>query len=258
MKSSKLKPDTFGLIKMIIVAISLFVVISYVKLTAEPEIKKVIVGTMWSIFALIQLVFWLKTANLGFLAFMIFCLLVSWSYFTDYKGIYFIIPALILLVVYLYYVIRKKFNYRYRDILELAAKPIKDTQDGFTSRPLPAGSVSISKNQLLKFGKYLSKNLIAFPFIEKDRLFLVINSFGKHWIRKPKVSKDTYICIDFKGKVTVNIAKKDYSKYQEELTFDQLCQSLGNLFKEFFEYFNHGQNHKILDALENKELNTSQ
>ena len=150
MQASKLKSDYLSLIIMIIVAISLFVIISYIKLTVTPEEKNITVGTMWLVFAAIQLFFWLRTFNSGFLFFMIFCLLVSFSYCTDYEGIYFIIPAIILLIIYISNIFRRKFNWRKRDILELAAKPVTGVQDGFTNRPFPAGTVSSSKKRVSK------------------------------------------------------------------------------------------------------------
>jgi len=61
--------------------------------------------------------------------------------------------------------------------------------------------------------------------------------------------KDTYVTFDFNGNVSVNIAKKDYQKYKEEFTFDQLCSSLGNLFIEFLELYLKGKSREIIDKL---------
>lgn len=168
---------------------------------------------------------------------MFFCILVSVSYFTDDKGILFIIPVSLLLIIYLVFLFRKKYTFRYRNILELAAKPVNDTSDGFTPRPFPVGKSKYTKDDLTGFGKFLSENLIAFPYIDAKGLILVINSSGKFWFQKPKLNKDTYIVFDYNGSVSVNITKKDYNRYNEELTFDQLCTSLGELFKRFLKYY---------------------
>ena len=40
-----------------------------------------------------------------------------------------------------------------------------------------------------------------------------------------------------------------YEKFKDELTFDKLCQSLGDLFKEFFLLHQKGEEDKILEKL---------
>jgi len=60
---------------------------------------------------------------------------------------------------------------------------------------------------------------------------------------------DTHVTFDFAGHVSVTIAKKDYQKYTEELTFDQLCSSLGSLFIEFLELYQKNQSREIIDRL---------
>jgi hypothetical protein len=62
-------------------------------------------------------------------------------------------------------------------------------------------------------------------------------------------SNDSYVAFGFNGEITVNIAKKDYKKYKEELTFDRLCSSFGNLFREFLELFQRGESRTIIDRL---------
>ncbi len=60
---------------------------------------------------------------------------------------------------------------------------------------------------------------------------------------------DTRINFAFGGNVSANISEKDYKKYKNELTFDQLCHSMGNLFIEFFDYFKSGESSKIINKL---------
>ena len=49
--------------------------------------------------------------------------------------------------------------------------------------------------------------------------------------------------------VAVRIAEKDYRKYREELTFDELCASLGDLFKQFLSWYRDGSEDKIFKLL---------
>jgi hypothetical protein len=60
---------------------------------------------------------------------------------------------------------------------------------------------------------------------------------------------DTRVIFQFNGQVSAHITEKDYKKYQEELTFDQLCSSLGNMFIEFMEMFKNGEGDLILEKI---------
>lgn len=133
----------------------------------------------------------------------------------------------------------KRINWRYREILELAAKPVDESADGFTPRPFPAGEAQYTKEEIIGFTKFMIKHVIAYPFAEESRVVLVVpeNMFAYMLLLKRGYEKDTYVTFDFRGNVSVNIAKKDYRKYKEEFTFDQLCSSLGNLFIEFLELY---------------------
>jgi len=41
----------------------------------------------------------------------------------------------------------------------------------------------------------------------------------------------------------------------DEFSFDQLCDSLGNLFIEFFEYYRRGEAYRIFDKMNALRLN---
>ena len=68
-------------------------------------------------------------------------------------------------------------------------------------------------------------------------------------------SKYSYVSFNLDGKVTLNIGKIDYLKYKEQLTFDQLCESLGTLFIDFLELFKKGEGTRIIDRMNNLKLN---
>ena len=61
------------------------------------------------------------------------------------------------------------------------------------------------------------------------------------------MDKDTYIHFPEQGPVAVNIARKEYDRYEEELTFDRLCQSLGDLFVRFLELYRAGKTEDIIN-----------
>jgi len=59
----------------------------------------------------------------------------------------------------------------------------------------------------------------------------------------------SWIAFDFQGYVTVNISRRDYLDYKEELSFDQLCDNLGKLFIKFLEYYRKGEAERIVYKL---------
>jgi len=151
-----------------------------------------------------------------------------------------------------YLLFTRKLKWREREILELAAKSITNTTDGFTARPHPAGKIEYSKEDILKFAKFIYRNLIAVPYREDNRIVIAITGkIYKHILNlKNGYSKNSWVAIDFEGNVSVNISQKTYLRYKDDLTFDQLCQSLGDLFKDFFELYKNGQGSRILDRMD--------
>ena len=66
----------------------------------------------------------------------------------------------------------------------------------------------------------------------------------------------SYGCLnsfDFSGKVIVNISETDYKAYKDKYKFDQLCESLADVFKIFLHDFKNGNTQKILADLRSVE-----
>ncbi|MBT7094611.1 MAG: hypothetical protein HN936_15290 [Bacteroidetes bacterium] len=163
-----------------------------------------------------------------------------------------IIPNVLLLVItaYIFY-----FDFRHnimkRKILELAARPIDDTQNGFTDRPYPAGKITCSKGELHGFAHLMRKLLITVPVMEENGISFSLpddwfkrlyNTFG-HYTHESRIS------IQYSGEVSVHITSTDYKKYKNALTFDRLCDSMGALFIGYFEQFREGEGDLIKDQL---------
>jgi hypothetical protein len=163
----------------------------------------------------------------------------------------FAITSALFLFAFVFVLISKRINWRYKEILQLAAKPVTGTTDGFTSRPFPTGPAEFTREDAIELASYLKKNVTAFPFIEPDRVVLVIPEYM--WVYmlffKRSYEKGTYVAFTDSGQATVRIAKNDYRKYREELTFDQLCVSLGDLFKQFMQWSREGTPEKIFAKL---------
>ena len=146
---------------------------------------------------------------------------------------------------------KRKIKWRYREILELAARSVRSTEDGFTPRPFPAGKIQVQPPELSGFSNFLLKYGIAWQLTDGEKLVFVIprNMLVYLLGLKKDFQKATYVAIDQEGQLTVKISEKDYSQYQQEFTFDQLCAALGNLFVDFLDQYKNGQSHKIIERM---------
>jgi hypothetical protein len=246
---SKLKETPLPTLLGISGGLLALIILIYVTRQMDKQTADRVIGVYWVFVSLIQLIVWLRTRNPGYLIWMLTCLAIAVSYLSTYKGIYVFIPAVLFITANLYFLIKGRMRWRYRDILELAAQPVQETGDGFTARPYPAGTAPCSKEELIRFGKYLSKNLIAFPTMDEERIYLAIKGTTGLLFRKPTVQKNTFVSFDYEGNIAVNIAKKDYKKYKDELSFDQLCASMGSIFKEFLELYQNGNKELIIPLI---------
>ena len=248
-QKAKLKPDMNPIIWGIAAAIIVIALAVFLRINFGEEFTDQLFGFFWIAVSIIQLVIWYKTKNPGYFTFMLLALLMGVSYLTEYKGLFIMIPGGIAIIGYLYFIASKQMKWRFRDILELAAQNIDSTENGFTARPYPYGKIEFTKTQFLQFGKYLSKNLIAFLIEKEGGYFLLIKSSRGFWFKNPTVSKDTFVFFDPHGNVSVNITKSDYQKFKEEITFDKLCAELANLFAGFWHLYKSGEMNKILDKI---------
>jgi len=157
----------------------------------------------------------------------------------------------------LYVGLTRKLKWRKREILELAAYPVNDVANGFTYRPQPVGKAEYDKAEIEKFAKFILKNLIAVPYVEDNRIvFVVTDEKISHLLKlRNDYSEDTYVSFSYDGNISVHIAKQDYLKYKDELSFDKLCTSLGNLFREFLELYMKGEDVRIIDKMNELRLN---
>ncbi|MBU8921701.1 MAG: hypothetical protein KOO63_07755 [Bacteroidales bacterium] len=153
----------------------------------------------------------------------------------------------------IYVMVTKKVKWRGRELLELAADPVDRLGNGFTERPRPSGSVEYSRNEISGFADFCGRHLIVLPHRESDRIYFVIIRMGKEffhlWNPGRDISRDSWVCFDFEGKVSVNISRDDYYEYRDDLEFDKLCASLGDLFVEFLEMHTSRQETRIIDRL---------
>jgi hypothetical protein len=137
-------------------------------------------------------------------------------------------------------------------IFKTAAKPVISSGNGFTSRPFYAGNAEYSKEQITGFSQYLEGQMIVYPVYSETGVFLTF-SMGKSPVAVKESSEISYITFENTGKIIVHIAFKDYKKFRKQLTFDHLCESLGDLFKRFLNYYVHNQESRILSELKSTQ-----
>lgn len=254
-QSTKLKPiNRSKAISISIVAVVLLSIIAIsLRILLTPETKLKVFGSIFLLFAIINFVAWLRTKNSAVFIMMFISLAMALSYLFDYKGIYFAIPMGGLAIYYFRHIyISGKYQMNYRKILELAAQQVKSTTNGFTSRPLPAGSAQFTMDGLVGFAKFMKKNHVVRPYFEENRVLFIVKDMHQIWFGAPDLKKDTYISFDFDGAMAVNIAKGDYQQFKEELTFDQLCAALGGVFRKFLHYFEIRETDKIVSSIKMK------
>jgi len=246
----KLKSNSWRII--ITILIGMIVILG--PLSFGERVFNIVISIVAGIAALAHLLLSLRTRNWGHLVVMLFYLflsLVFQSCFPSGVRLLFSIGAGVFFFLMMYVLFTKKINWRYEEILELAARPIKKTEDGFTHRPFPAGETQYTRNEIMDFARFLLKNTIAVPFYEDNRVVMVIpaNMFGHLLYLRRDYLKDTYVSFDFEGSISVHIAQKDYVRYKDEWTFDQLCQSLGDVFKRFLRSHQKGKGNTIIAQL---------
>lgn len=222
-----------------------------------------VLGGLYLLVVPYPFIIYLRTRNTGYLAVTGFilaaCLMMisAPSAIADKSnsGLTLMILAImyVLMLVVGYLAINRKLRWRGEEIFELAAMPVEDIGDSFSARPRPVGNVPVSKTEMIRFVEFMTRNLIAFAFREENRVVFVLTLPGNDLpyllgIKKDYL-EDTWVAIDYDGNITVNITEKDYLLFKMDLDFDQLCQSLGDLFREFLELSKQGQDSRIIDRM---------
>lgn len=153
---------------------------------------------------------------------------------------------------------QKKLKYRGREVMELAAWDVDEGPDTYTERPRPAGIVDYSKYDIIDFGNHLKSKLVCMPFQEENRVLLVPVKMGDEYefLYKPNYDylSKTWISFDFDGQVSVHISRKDYLDYKDDLSFDHLCESLGQLMITFAGFYMKGDKVRIMDRLNSVKI----
>ena len=253
LNSKKLKPIKWNMIivNSIIFLVVFFSLFAIIRSALTPKLADRICGITYFIITITLLIFWFRTKLVLILPGMLMNLMITIHFFTHIEIVVILINILLLAsICYMLYVHYKHISI-YRKILELSAHTITDTKNGYTPRSYPVGEITFSKGELFGFAEYLKKQLIAVPFVEDSSVVLVLAEdwFGYQYDLHGGYNKVTRIVFNYEGSVTATISRAEYSKYKQALTFDQLCASLGNVFIEFLQHFQQGENNKIHETI---------
>jgi hypothetical protein len=218
---------------------------------------------LWVIY---YLYVFIRTRNVAQLVISIYAVFLAYILFVIAKednaspfesvefGLAYFLGLIFFAIVMVYLAVTRRSKWRGREIFELAAEPVDETGNGYTSRPRPVGKVEYSPQQMHQFARFCARHLIALPFTTSKNITLVPIKMGDEFSRLLGLSGDyrdaTWINFDIDGEVSVHIAQKDYLDYREPLAFDKLCESLGRLFIEFAEMHQRGEGVRIIDRMD--------
>lgn len=250
---SKLKPtrwvqaNVVGIISVVV----FFTLFAMIRSISSQETADMISGLLYSGIAAFLIFLWFKSHHAHLLPLLIMIVLITVHFFTGIQVIV-IIANVLLLTLFIYMItLFLKHTYLFRRVLELASKSVTSAENGFTTRPHYSGQSEYSQGEINGFAKFLEENTIAIPFKDSEGIII---SFPEDWVgRKLDVHgsymDDTLITFSYDGNVSAVMSKKDYAKYTDQLTFDQLCTSFGSLFIEFLELYKNGETDKIMEKI---------
>jgi len=160
----------------------------------------------------------------------------------------------------MYQVIIGNYRWRGRDLFELIAINVDTEANGFTSRPHPAGKTDLSRSEILSFVNYLQSKLLGLVIIDDKKIYLVPvkNGYEYSMILKSgyRLLEGSWISFQDDGKISIHISKADYLDYREPLSFNMLCESMGEQFIEFLTMFKNGEEVRIIDKLNSSRTGT--
>jgi len=259
--SRKFKPafKISGFIPLAIILVIFAFATAYVGISAGL----VVMVLAFALYALFSIIAYWKTRNIGYFAAFLFQALMAAYFLTVPRGMlpigtkeqawFFYFCGLIVGVWLVYLTVTGKGKWKGSNVFELSARQVNDTINGFTERPRPAGQVNYTKSELFGFAEFMKRNLIAIPYIENGSIVLVPVKMGEEYPFILNMAGDyryySWISFDFEGNVSASISKKDYLGFTEELSFDQLCDSMGKLFIEFLEYYKRNEKERILHKM---------
>jgi hypothetical protein len=257
----KLKPNNYfwGLL----IPFSFLLVTAIAWVLIGRDLAFYILSGLLGLYTLYSLAVFLRTRNPGYLVVVLFNLcetVLAASAPSALEGgpgrqvaLLFLIMTYFLMVVVGFLTATRRIKWRGSEVFELAGMAVGETGNGYTARPKPAGKTEYSREDLLRFANFVSRHQIGMVYIEPKRVVFVPVVAGTEYAfilgLKNRYQSETYVAFEEDGRVSVQITQRDYLNFQEDLNFDQLCQSLGDLFVEFIDLYQTNQGVRIIDRM---------
>ncbi len=251
---SKLKGPIGWMIPVAVFVFLFFIVIEF----QNTGTFNFVVWSFGAFFIILGVIDFLKTRLVTILMLYLMLGTGSWHCLLAFKRFAFFSPltyglhvtAFIVFILFTWPILSRhsRLNNNARNLFKLAAEVIYETTNGFTARPYSAGTTEYSKEEILGFSRFMSGRSIARSKVQKNGITLVF-SMGISPLSNPPLEKTSYLTFDYEGNISVHISKYDYRRYKEQLTFDQLCASIGNVFKRFLKYYQDGTEMRIITEL---------
>jgi len=167
------------------------------------------------------------------------------------KGTYFItffVTGLFVILNWRTFYGQERYEINSRRLFKLAGEGIIETADGFTGRPFSAGEIEASHEEMLGFARFLEGKYISKVFHEEQLLYLAF-SLNKSLLATSDPKEVSHVTIAPDSSLSVFIAETDYRQYRKTYNFNQLCQSLGEVFKRFMVYYKQGLESRIITEI---------
>jgi hypothetical protein len=141
-----------------------------------------------------------------------------------------------------------KLEVHARKLFRLAAQQVFDVSNGYTNRPYSGGKTDAGRIEILGLARFLAGKEILMYDAGPDMVTYAF-SMNTSPLVDPQLSKVSYMSFNKDGNISVHISETDYKQYKNKLSFDQLCGSFVNIFKQFLEYYKDGNEDRIVTEL---------
>lgn len=141
-----------------------------------------------------------------------------------------------------------KLEIHARQLFRLASQQVFDISNGFTNRPYTGGKTIAERKDILGLARFMTGSIILI-FDSNADIIIYAFSMNKSPLSDPQLKSVSCITFDKEGNISVQISERDYRQYKNQLSFDQLCASFSNLFKQFLEYYKEGNEDRIITEL---------
>jgi len=138
----------------------------------------------------------------------------------------------------------EKLESNARRLFNLAAENVNEALNGFTDRPYSTSNAEYTRDEIRGFARFLGGEKIVKSTVHRDAVIIAF-SMGISPLTDPDLQRISYVSFGNEGNVSVHISEYDYKRFREELTFDQLCASLGDVFIRFLEHYKKGLENRI-------------